>query len=218
MDNVNYIAFICIMVALGMMLPLIERKTREVIIFMIVGICCCMFISEVNYHLLDMSGRDMIYITTTITPLTEEIVKALPILYFAVMVSDDQRRLTADAFAVGVGFALLENMIILMQSIYDATVLWALVRSFGSGMMHGICTVMVGYGISYVRKKRKLFWPGTFALLSVAITYHGVYNVLVQSQFRMAGILLPIITYLPIILFIRKSIADKKKNQNKIVT
>lgn len=210
MDNVSYIAFICIIVALGMMLPLIERKAREVVIFMMVGICCCMFISEVNYHILALNGNDLIYVTTTLTPITEEMVKAVPLLFFAIVVSDDQRSLTSAAFAVGVGFALLENMIILMQNIHDATILWALVRSFGSGLMHGLCTVMVGYGISYIRKKRKLFWAGTFALLSVAITYHGVYNVLVQSDFRMAGILLPIITYVPIILFLRREIREKK--------
>ena len=100
-------------------------------------------------------------------------------------------------------------MIVLLQSVSNVTILWALVRGFGSGLVHGLCTVMVGYGISYIRKRRKLFWCGTFALLSAAITYHAVYNVLVQSQFRMAGILVPILSYIPAIYFVRRSVLQK---------
>ncbi len=209
MDNLNYIVFICIVVALAMMLPLLERKTRGVVIFTIIGVCCCLFISEVNNLLLTAFGGDMRYVTTNITPISEEIVKALPILYCAVVITDDRRILTSNAFAVGVGFALLENMIVLLQSVSNVTILWALVRGFGSGLVHGLCTVMVGYGISYIRKRRKLFWCGTFALLSAAITYHAVYNVLVQSQFRMAGILVPILSYIPAIYFVRRSVLQK---------
>lgn len=209
MDNVNYIVFICIMVALGMMLPVIEGKTRDNIIFMMTGICCCLFISEVNYIMLGIFDDDMLYVTTTITPITEEIIKAIPVLYLAIMRTDDRRTLISSAFAVGVGFALLENMVIMLQNANEATIAWALVRSFGSGMVHGLCTVMVGYGISYIRKRKKLFWCGTFSLLTVAITYHGVYNILVQSDFRMAGILLPAISYIPIMIFVRKDILNK---------
>ena len=211
MDNLNYIVFICIIVAFAMILPLLEKKTRMVLIFMIVGVCCCLFVSEINNILLGVFDEDMLYVTTTITPITEEIVKALPILYCAVVITDERRTLIANAIAVGVGFALLENMIVLLQNTFEATILWALIRSFGSGMVHALCTVMVGYGISYIRKRRKLFWCGTFALLSAAITYHAVYNVLVQSSFRNAGFILPVLSYIPMILFLRKNIADRER-------
>ena len=46
--------------------------------------------------------------------------------------------------------------------------------------------------------------------MSLAITYHGVYNVLVQSEYRMAGILLPIVTYIPIVIYMRRAILEKK--------
>ena len=210
MDNLNYIVFICIIVAFGMILPLLERRTRMVVSFMIVGVCCCLFISEINNLLLQAFDEDMLYVTTTITPITEEIIKALPILYCAVVISDDRRILISNAFAVGVGFALLENMIILLQNVNEATILWALIRSFGSGLVHGLCTVMVGMGISYIRKRRKLFWCGTFALLSAAIIYHAVYNVLVQSSFRNIRFILPILSYIPAIILLRKSVAARR--------
>lgn len=209
MDNLSYIAFICLTVSLGMMLPLMEKKTRRIMIFMLVGIFACMFVSELNSLLLRHFDNEIFYVTTTITPVTEEIIKALPILYYAIVVSDDRRTLTANAYAVGVGFAVLENIVILTQNIDNVTILWALARGFGSGLVHGICTVMVGFGISYIRKRRKLFYCGTFALLSAAIIYHSIFNLLVQSDYQYLGILLPIITYVPVVLLTRNKLPKK---------
>lgn len=50
--------------------------------------------------------------------------------------------------------------------------------------MHAACTAMVGMGICYVRKRRKLFYCGTFSLLIAAVIFHGIFNVLVQSAYR----------------------------------
>lgn len=205
MGDLSYVVFICLVTSLGLMLPLMEKKTRGVVLFMIIGIFSCLFVSELNSILLAWFHGDLYYVTTTITPVTEEIVKALPILYFAIVISDDRRTLISYAYAVGVGFALLENIVILIQNIEQVSIFWALIRGFGSGLVHGVCTVMVGYGISYIKKRRKLFWCGTFALLSAAIIYHATYNLLVQSQFRYAGILLPVATYVPAILLLRRS-------------
>ncbi len=204
MDNLTYIVFIAMTVSLALILPLAEKKLRRLVIFMIVGIFSCLFVSELNNILLDSFHNDVFYVTTTITPVTEEIVKMLPILYFAIVINDDRHILIPNAFALGVGFALLENMVILIQNIETVTILWAFVRGFGSGLVHGICTVMVGWGISYIKKRRKFFFCGTFALLSAAIIYHAIYNLLVQSEYQYVGILLPILTYIPIVYLLRK--------------
>ena len=212
MDNLNYISFIAITVSLALMLPLMEKKLRRLVVFMITGIFSCLFVSELNNILLGVFQNDIFFVTTTVTPITEEIVKMLPILFFAIMVSDERSTLIPISYAVGVGFALLENVVILTQNVENVTILWALVRGFGSGLVHGICTVMVGWGISYIKKRRKFFYCGTFALLSAAVIYHAIYNLLVQSQYQYVGILLPTITYIPVVLFLRK----KKIKANRI--
>ena len=204
MDNLNYISFIAITVSLALMLPLMENKLRRLVVFMIAGIFSCLFVSELNNIFLGTFHNDIFFVTTTVTPITEEIVKMLPILFFAIMVSDERSTLIPISFAVGVGFALLENVVILTKNVENVTILWALVRGFGSGLVHGICTVMVGLGISYIKKRRKFFYCGTFALLSAAVIYHAIYTLLVQSQYRYVGVLLPILTYIPIVLFLRK--------------
>ena len=218
MDNLSHVAFICLTISLGLMLPLMEKKTRRVMTFMIIGICSCLFVSEINGFFLRLFKNDISYVTTTITPITEEVIKALPLLYYAIVLSDDRHEITANAFAIGVGFAVLENIVILTQNLENVTIVWALIRGFGSGLVHGICTVMVGFGISYIKKRRKLFFCGTFALLSTAIIYHAIFNLLVQSSFQYAGILLPIATYIPVLLLMRKQIKRNKQETESVST
>ncbi|MBQ9227653.1 MAG: PrsW family intramembrane metalloprotease [Eubacterium sp.] len=213
MDNLSYIAFICLTISIGLMLPLLEKKARRIMSFMLAGIFACLFVSELNGILLRAFHNNSFYVTTTITPLTEEIVKALPILYYAIVISDDRRELVTNAYAVGVGFAVLENIVILTQNIENVTIFWALARGFGAGLVHGMCTVAVGMGISYIKKRRKLFYSGTFALLSAAIIYHAIFNLLVQSQYQYIGILMPIVTYIPIVILNRGKVAKNSHSE-----
>ncbi len=199
MDALIYILLICITVPLVMMLPVLKGQSRILVVYMIIGIFVCFFAATINSILLELADDDIYYTTTNITPAVEEILKAMPVLYFALIFDDKRSILIQLAFATGVGFAVLENTYILVQNIDGVTIFWALIRGFASGLMHGICTMSVGLGISFVKKKRKLFLPGTFALLVTAIIYHATYNTLVQSDYAVVGYVLPILTYVPLI-------------------
>ena len=45
---------------------------------------------------------------------------------------------------------------------------------------------------------------GTFALLSAAIIYHATYNLLVQSEYQYVGILLPLATYISLLILLKR--------------
>lgn len=200
MDNMIYILFISISIPLLLMALLMEKKTRLPISFMLIGIFVSVFASEVNGLFSNLLFMDMYSKTVIVTPISEEILKALPILYYAIVISDKRERLFTASMALGIGFALLENAYFLLNS-DNFTILIAVIRAFGAGLMHGMCTLLVGVGISFVKKKRKLFAVGTFGLLSTAIVYHGIYNILIQSEFSIAGALLPIVTYIPFLIW-----------------
>ena len=200
MDNMIYILFISISIPLLLMALLMEKKTRLPISFMLIGIFVSVFASEVNGLFSKLLFMDMYSRTVIVTPISEEILKALPILYYAIVISDKRERLFTASMALGIGFALLENAYFLLNS-DNFTILIAVIRAFGAGLMHGMCTLLVGVGISFVKKKRKLFAVGTFGLLSTAIVYHGIYNILIQSEFSIAGALLPIVTYIPFLIW-----------------
>ena len=200
MDNMIYILFISISIPLLLMALLMEKKARLPILFMLIGIFVSVFASEVNGLLSKLLSMDMYSKTVIVTPVSEELLKALPILYYAVVISDKRERLFTASMALGIGFALLENAYFLLNS-DNFTIIIAVIRAFGAGLMHGMCTLLVGVGISFVKKKRKLFAVGTFGLLSTAIVYHGIYNILIQSEFSIVGALLPIATYIPFLIW-----------------
>ena len=200
MDNIIYILFVAISVPIMLMALLVEKKSRFPIMFMILGIFVSVFASEINGLLARSLPMDTYSITTIVTPVTEEILKALPILYYAIVVSDKREKLFTASMATGVGFAILENAFYMLN--YPSfSMLSAIIRAFGAGLMHGMCTLLVGVGISFVKKKSKLFAVGTFGLLSTAIVYHGIYNILIQSEYSIVGALLPIVTYIPFLIW-----------------
>ena len=200
MDNIIYILFVSIFVPIMLMALLVEKRARLPILFMLFGIFVSVFASEVNGLLAQTLSMDMYSITVIVTPVTEEILKALPILYYAMVISDKREKLFTASMATGVGFAILENAFYLLNY-PNFSMLSAIIRAFGAGLMHGMCTLLVGVGISFVKKKSKLFAVGTFGLLSTAIVYHGIYNILIQSEYSIVGALLPIATYIPFLIW-----------------
>lgn len=207
MDNLIYILFVSVFVPILLMAGLIEKRAREPITFVLIGIFMSVFAAEINGLLCAILPMSTFEITIIVTPITEEILKAAPILVYATILSAKKEKLFTAAMAVGIGFAVLENAFYLLN---DASfnMIDAIIRAFGAGLMHGMCTLLVGVGLSFAKKRKKIFVVGTFALLSTAITYHGIYNMLVQSDFEIIGFLLPMATYIPFFVW-------RIKNRNK---
>ena len=217
MENISYIVFICFALPFLLGIPIVRKQTRQVLLFTFIGMCCCLFISEVNGLMNSLIGQDLFYVTTNITPLTEELIKMLPILIYAVFISSERQTLLTIAFMTGLGFALLENSTILVETVVvhgSIDILWALIRTLGAGLLHSLCTTAVGVGISFIRDQKKIFLCGSFALLSLAVVYHSVYNTLIQSDYKYLGAAMPMLTYLAIIIVLvivyKKSIKKKE--------
>ena len=203
MDDVSLVLYLCLSVPLLLSSGLLEKRSRLMVIFIVLGATICLLSAQINGVIL-LFADNIFDVTTNLTPVTEEIGKALPILFYAWVVSDRRETLISAAMAEGIGFAILENSVIFVSSGSQSDVLWAVSRVFGASLMHGICTAAVGIGISFIHKKRKLFIPGTFALLSAAMIYHGIFNALVQSPCAATAFLLPLLTYILLFLTSRK--------------
>ena len=206
MDYMIYILAICISAPLILMAALADAKSRRLLGFMILGICIAVLASEIN-ALLSFAFADPMdhfHITITITPVNEEILKALPLLFTAIIFCDDREILFQRAMSIGLGFAIMENTFILIKNVESVSLLWAMSRGFSSSLMHALCTIGIGIGISMIKRRRKLFVCSTFAWLMAAITYHSLYNMLVQSDHWYVGVAIPVISYIPIAIVITK--------------
>ncbi len=219
MENIGYIVFICFALPFLLGIPIVRKNTRLIMLYVFIGMCCCLFISEINGLIDTLIGQDMFYVTTNITPLTEELIKTLPVLVFAIFISSERQTLLTIAFMTGLGFALLENATILVETAMfqgSVDILWVLIRTLGAGLLHSLCTTAVGVGISFIRDQRKMFLCGSFALLSMAIVYHSVYNALIQSDYKYLGVAMPMLTYLVVIVIlviVFKKRIDKKTKE-----
>ena len=205
MGNLNLILFISFAAPLLMTLFVCKGKARTLLTFLFLGTVVCLFCGEFSAIIMRKLPFDRQYYTSNFTPLFEEVFKALPILVYAFMWGPKKRTLLESSILVGVGFAVLENAFILGGAAASVSISNALIRGFGAGMMHGLCTLAVGYGMTFVHTRRKLFYTGTVALLSVAVIYHSVYNTLVQSPHQLVGFLLPLITFVPVLALLNKT-------------
>ena len=209
MANLNLFLFISIVIPLCMLLLLVTGKSRRLVLFFILGITACLFCGELNGMLLRFFESTK-YFTVNISPITEELCKAFPVIVYAFMYKPERQQLLESGVAVGIGFAVLENAFVLASNIGYITVGLAVARGIGAGMMHGLCQAAVAYGLSYITKHRKLSYTGTITFLCVAIVYHSIYNCLVQSTLAWAAYLLTLGTVLLIIL--RKPL-ERKRNK-----
>lgn len=198
-----YIIFISVAVPLFMLLFLMDGQPRNIVGFVILGIACAVSSYEANSlikHLYNVSDFDF---KVFISPVTEELIKFIPPLFFGLLVSDKRKNIIGVSMAVGIGFAVMENIYLLVVNRSYVNIFWALMRGFSTGLMHGITTTVVGLGMTFIHKK-KLFYTGIFGLASASITYHGIYNLLVESRYEYIGIFVPILTYIIILLSARK--------------
>jgi len=193
------------------MLAFLEAKSRTVYCYMIIGMTVAVIASQVNTFVLIAADYDYFFTTTNLTPITEELLKALPVLFYAYAVAENCDNVISVAFATGIGFAILENLTMLFQS-DSGTLLWIFSRGIGSGLMHGLCTGAIGWGITLFKKGRLIVLPGLLATVIFSMIYHGIFNTLVQSdEHQVFGILLPALSYLPLLYLFSKNRMEKKK-------
>ena len=145
-----------------------------------------------------------------IAPITEETMKAAFIVYLIL-----RRRIgfPVDAaqlgFAVGTGFALLENLQYLGALGSASAVLWA-VRGLGTAMLHGATTAvfaMLAHTAGGRRQRRILaFVPAWFAALAI----HGAFNILPVSRVALTALLLTVLPLIVLWVFQRSERATRE--------
>ena len=186
---------ICMVVPLLLLMTMLDNKSQLLLGFVLCGMMLAVCAYEVNSlvcYLFQLSGLEL---SIKAAPIIEEILKALPVLFYAALVSDERKQVLQLAMAVGIGFAILENAFLLITYVDAVNIGWAIVRGVSTSLSHGICTLIVGCGIIFVRKQKKLFYTGTFALLAAAMTLHAIFNLLIQSPYDYVALALPLIMY-----------------------
>lgn len=165
----------------------------------------------VNGFLLDQLSVDFQTFSRYVSPLSEEVLKALVIVF---LFRSNRIGFLVDSaimgFAVGAGFAVVENFYYLYSAGHAQMGVW-IVRGFGTAMMHGGVTAIFAI-LSQTLTERNmkinplLYLPGLVA----AITLHSLFNHFLLPPILMT---LSILAVLPPVLHLvfRKSAGHMHK-------
>ena len=135
-----------------------------------------------NVELLTAFPIDFALFTRYVSPLSEELLKGLIIV---ALIRAHRIGFLVDAaiagFAVGAGFALVENLYYLNTRPDAAMGVW-IVRGFGTAIMHGGTTAIFGVmGLAMV--ERMPLWRAVIPGYVVAVVVHSIFNHFFLSPF-----------------------------------
>ncbi len=164
--------------------------------------CAAAIVSLIINHLLEMNGVSHRFVMRFGAPAIEEILKGLPLLFFL-----RTKRIgflidaAIDGFAIGTGFALVENLYYLSVLSHGQPALW-IVRGFGTAVMHGGTTAILAITTSAMseRKHSEALWlviPG----LLMAFALHSVYNHFIFSPVVSTAIIVVVLPPLLVVVF-----------------
>ncbi len=127
-----------------------------------------------------ISARGVSYtlLTSAVAPVGEELLKALVLIY---LIRSPRFRYIVDGavygIAVGLGFALSENLFIYLPQAGDAVLGVALSRALSTSLMHATASGLVGISLGRLRRtdnaRRKMF---PLIGIGLAILLHATYN------------------------------------------
>jgi RsiW-degrading membrane proteinase PrsW (M82 family) len=165
----------------------------------------------VNMELVDRAGVHASVMSRIVAPIVEELLKLLFVIH-----AIRRRRVgfPVDAailgFAVGTGFALVENVHYLTTMASAGPVLW-LVRGFGAAVLHGAATAIAAIVSQTLvsrtpRKSPTAFLPGALA----AVAIHTIYNQFVLPPVVSTLVLLAVLPPLVLLTFNRSERATRE--------
>jgi RsiW-degrading membrane proteinase PrsW (M82 family) len=131
----------------------------------------------INQHARGLTGLDVTTYSRYLAPLLEEILKAVPVMY---LLSKKKIGFAVDAaiygFAVGAGFAFVENVYYL-RSVEDPNLFIWIIRGFGTAVMHGGTTAILAVLWKSLsdRHASRGFWNFLPGLL-IAVGVHSFFN------------------------------------------
>lgn len=203
----NYIenVYICLIAPLLIAVVCFGGRERRNLLFLLAGMTACLLSSYISTFLAAVQGADLLTASLEISPLVEECMKVFPVLFWLMIFEPERESTGGCVLMLALGFATFENVCYLAQN-GATSLLHLLVRGFGTGAMHVVCGAILSVGVRMLWDRLWLRVAGMVGLLALAVTYHGVYNILVSQSGPAAriGYLIPIVTAALIGFFGRK--------------
>ena len=197
--------FICLAAPLIVAVLCTAGPRRRSLLFILSGMVTCLFSSYINSFIALVLGADALAASVEIAPVIEEIMKLLPLLFYLLVFEPQGGAVAGEALMVAVGFATLENACYLIVNGADDA-LRLMLRGFSTGTMHVACGAITAIGMARLWERLSLRVVSALSALCLAITLHGIFNILVDQTGAAAvvGYALPILTGIGTVLLRRR--------------
>ena len=185
--------FLCLAVPLILSMLFRKGKQRTFTTLVILGMGCCLLSAYVSSFFAGYYHAGTAAAVMEITPVCEEVMKFLPLLFYLLVFEPDKQEVISPAIGIAVGFATFENVCYLIENgaadFYDI-----LIRGVSAGSLHLLCGIALSCGIAYVFRKKWIMVTGTIGALGACVVFHGIYNILITAKGRwnLIGYLFPI--------------------------
>ncbi len=184
---------------------------RSLLLSLVAGVAAAVLCLFLNDAVMSASGLERVAYSRVIAPLVEESVKASFVIF---LIAARRVGFMVDSaihgFAVGAGFAVVENIFYLL-ALPDADLFLWLIRGLGTAMMHGAATSMVAIvaktlGDRYGAGRPQVYVPG----LLLAVVVHAVFNQFFIPALFSTVLILILLPLLMVAVFERSEIATRK--------
>ena len=196
---------ICMALPLLLTVFFVQGSARRLVIHFILGMVACLLGAYVSGFIDVAAGFGTENTAIFISPVVEETMKFLPLLFSFLMFEPKRDTLFQAAVGIGARFASFENVCSMITSGTESLA-FLLIRSLAVGVMHIVSVSALALGLMIAKHYKVSGFSSILGALSVGMLFHGIYNLLAsESGISSAiGFSLPLITAILIFVAYRK--------------
>lgn len=171
---------ICIAVPLLIALMFLQGSAKRFVASFLSGMAACLLAAYVGGYIEMLSGMGTENTAIFLSPIIEEIMKLLPVLFYLLLFEPKDTELLLVAVGIGTGFATFENCCyVLSRGAHSLP--YVLIRGSVVGVMHLVSMVALAVGLHLLKRYKVFTISGIIGALSLAVTFHAIYNLLVSE-------------------------------------
>lgn len=193
---------LCIAIPLIIACLFTSGATRRFLFSFLIGMGACLLAAYISGFIDAASGMGARDTAIFISPVVEETMKMMPILFYLFLLEPEDDGLILSAAGIGTGFAIYENCCYIL-SVGAESMSFIMIRGLAVGVMHIVSVLALAMGLTLVRRFHALSAASIMGALALSMTFHGLYNLLVSQPgiTSYIGYILPMLTavcmYLP---------------------
>ncbi|MBQ0011512.1 MAG: PrsW family intramembrane metalloprotease [Clostridiales bacterium] len=186
---------LCIAIPFLVSVLFLRGEVRRYVSAFLLGMGMCLVAAYISGFLSLVAHLEQNDASIFLSPMVEELIKLLPLLFFLVLLEPEEHDFIMLAVAIGAGFSTFENCCYIL-SFGAESITYIMIRGLAVGVMHIVSLLALSIWLIFVKRFHVFSFPAIIGGLSIAMSFHALYNLLVSEPgvTRAIGYLLPLLT------------------------